>query len=114
MESPGLCRDCIDSELATINSGVRMADCSRKRLRFCEHCGKEVTYPVYKKRKEEFYDYHKKEWKLKYKSYAEEVDAEDNSVIRDVDISTAVYVTGFEKSRLPRTQQQDTLFTIEQ
>ena len=89
MESPGLCRDCIDSELATINSGVRMADCSRKRLRFCEHCGKEVTYPVYKKHKEEFYDYHKKEWKLKYKSYAEEVDAEDDSVIRGVAINTA-------------------------
>ena len=65
-------------------SGVRMADCSRKRLRFCEHCGKEVTYPVYKKHKEEIFDYHKKEWKVKHKSYPEEVDAEDDAIIRDV------------------------------
>ena len=58
--SNGLCCDCINSELDTIISGVRMADCSIKHLRFCENCRKEVTYPVHKKHKEEFYDYYKK------------------------------------------------------
>ena len=61
-------------------SNNRSRDCIRSPMindtRFCEHCdGKEVIYPVYKKHKEEFYDYHKKELKLKYKSYTEEVDA---------------------------------------
>lgn len=68
---------------------------SRKRMRFCEHCGKEITYPVYKKHKEEFYDHRKKEWKVKYKSYPEEVDAEDDAVIRD---SLAISTTGIESA----------------
>lgn len=48
-----------------------------------------MTYPVYKKHKEEFYDYHKKEWKVKCKSYPEEVDAKYDTVICDVSTSTA-------------------------
>ena len=44
---------------------------------------------MYKKHKEEFYDYHKKEWKVKCKSYPEEVDAKYDTVICDVSTSTA-------------------------
>jgi len=73
------------------------AEGSRKRMRFCEHCGKELTYPVYKKHKEEFYDYHKKEWKFKSKSYPEEVDAEDDALIRDslASCSTGIILVTF-------------------
>ena len=70
-------------------------DNSRKRMRFCEHCNKEVTYPVYKKHKEEFYDYERKEWKIKCKLYAEEIDAKDDAVIMD---SLALCTTGCSSS----------------
>ena len=35
---------------------------ARKRLRYCEHCSQTVTYLVYKKHKEEFYDSTGKQW----------------------------------------------------
>ena len=61
-----------------------MADCSRKRMRHCKHCGKYITYPVYKKHKEEFYNAVTKEWIVKSKMYSEEVgDSEDDEIIRD-------------------------------
>ena len=47
-----------------------------------------MTYPVYKKHKEEFFDYGMKEWKDKHKAYPEEVNAEDDAVIRDVATSS--------------------------
>ena len=70
-------------------------DNSRKRMRFCEHYNKEVTYPVYKKHKEEFYGYERKEWKIKCKLYAEEIDAKDDAVIMD---SLALCTTGCSSS----------------
>ena len=59
----------------------------RKRTRLCKHCGKYLTYPVYKKHKEGFYNPVTKEWIVrgivKNKMYSEEVDAEDDEIIRD-------------------------------
>jgi len=54
----------------------------RKRTRFCPHC-EDVTHLVYKKHKEEFYDFAKKVWmKRQYKTHFEELDAEDDDIIR--------------------------------
>ena len=52
-------------------------------MRHCKYCGKYLTYPVYKKHKEEFYNPVTKEWIVKCKMYSEEVDAEDDEIIRD-------------------------------
>ena len=56
-------------------------------MRLCKHCGKYLTYPVYKKHKEEFYNSITKEWIVrgfvKSTMYSEEVDAEDDEIIRD-------------------------------
>ena len=51
----------------------------RKRTRYCPHCDEDVTYLVYKKHKEEFYDPIKKAWRRK--SDFEKLDAEDDDII---------------------------------
>lgn len=51
----------------------------RKRTRYCPHCDEDVTYLVYKKHKEEFYDLTKKVWRCK--THFEELDAEDDDII---------------------------------
>lgn len=69
---------------------------TRKRLRYCEHCSQTVTYPVYKKHKEEFYDPTSKQWtithhsaKKGWKSFDPSLDAEDDEII-----SCAISSTG--------------------
>jgi len=51
----------------------------RKRTRHCPHCDQDVTYLVYKKHKEEFYDPIKNVWRCK--SDFEKLDAEDDDII---------------------------------
>ena len=70
-------------------------------MRFCGHCNKEITYPVYKKHKEEliFMILRKKEWKVKCKLYDEEIDAKDDAVIMD---SLAQCTTGCSSSNTLR------------
>ena len=57
-----------------------MADCTRKR--WCEHCCEALSYPVYKKHKELFYDSNTKTWiKNVSTSDMDRLDAEDDEVI---------------------------------
>ena len=39
-----------------------MSSALRKRTRFCYHCRESVTYLVYKRHKEEFYNAHVNKW----------------------------------------------------
>jgi len=60
-----------------------MVDCPRpKRMRHGQHCGKYLTYAVYKKHRDEFYNFVTNEWTVKLKSYSDEVDAKDDAIIR--------------------------------
>ena len=52
----------------------------RKRTRYCPHCDEDVTYLVYKKHKEEFYDPIKKVWRCNSDDF-EKLDAEDEDII---------------------------------
>ena len=53
----------------------------RKRTRYCPHCDEDVTHLVYKKHKEEFT---KRAWmSRRYKTNFEELDAEDDDIIRE-------------------------------
>ena len=55
----------------------------RKRTGYCPHCDEDVTHLVYKKHKEEFYDFTKRVWmSRRYKTNFEELDAEDDDIIR--------------------------------
>ena len=62
---------------------------SRKRMRYCEHCCQTVTYPVYKKYKEEFYDLKNNHWVVKERTTQEKnwripnpsLDVEDDLII---------------------------------
>ena len=60
---------------------------TRKRMRDCPHCHRTVTYSVYKKHKEEFYDKTSKQWTVAHRSAEENswtrarLDAEDDLII---------------------------------
>lgn len=66
-----------------------MAYCSRKR--YCQHCREELSYPVYKKHKEQFYDNNTQTWiKSVPTSDLDKLDAEDDEVILAA-INTGMY-----------------------
>jgi len=74
---------------------------ARKRLRYCEHCSQAVTYPVYKKHKEEFYDSTSKQWMVTHRSgkkcsklFDPSLDAEDDEIISRAISSTTCSATG--------------------
>ena len=50
-------------------------------VRYCPHCDKEVSYSVYKRHKDMFYNYCNKEW-IKSALY-QNLDDEDDKVIHD-------------------------------
>ena len=55
---------------------------ARKRTRYCPHCKEHVSYLVYKRHKEEFYDIRTKEWNTRHSDlYMEEMDAVDDENI---------------------------------
>ena len=63
-------------------------------MRYCQHCCQNVTYPVYKKHKEEFYDATSKQWVVAHRS-AEKgswstLDAEDDQIISNAINSTGI------------------------
>lgn len=61
-----------------------MDSVTRKRARYCPHCSEIVTYLVYKRHKEEFYDARKKEWTtchITSNLYMKELDAVDDEII---------------------------------
>ena len=53
----------------------------RKRTRFCHHCKEDVTYLVYKRHRDEFYDARLKKWRTIDGRGAEVEDAEDDVII---------------------------------
>lgn len=65
---------------------------TRKRMRDCPHCSETVTFSVYKKHKEEFYDKTTKQWTVAHRSDKENswraLDAEDDRIISNAINST--------------------------
>ena len=61
----------------------------KKRVRYCQHCCQNLTYPVYKKHKEEYYDAKSKQWvqrTAEEKTWAIEdplLDIKDDRIISD-------------------------------
>ena len=53
----------------------------RKRTRYCPHCNEHVSYLVYKRHKEEFYDIRTKEWNTHHSDLYQEMDAVDDENI---------------------------------
>ena len=75
---------------------------SRKRMRYCEHCSQTVTYPVYKKHKEEFNDSKNKHWIVRERTTQEKnwripnpsLDVEDDLIIANaVRGSNTLFIT---------------------
>lgn len=54
-----------------------------KRTRYCEHCDEELSYPVYKKHKERFYDKVTQTWirNVSTNDFIDKFDAEDDEII---------------------------------
>ena len=50
---------------------------TRKRMKNCPHCCQTITYSVYKKHKEEFYDVTNKQWTLAHHSTEEDSSVEN-------------------------------------
>ena len=82
-----------------------------KRRQFCGHCEEYLVTLAFKKHKDLYYDATTKKWTKKEDTLTSKPGAKDEY---DEQIIAGIYVTRSEKSRLPRTQQQDTLFTIKQ
>ena len=65
-----------------------------KRVRYCQHCCQNVTYRVYKKHQEEFYDVTSKQWIVARTCCSAEgeswstLDAEDDQIISNAINST--------------------------
>ena len=53
----------------------------RKRTRHCPHCKEYVSYLVYKRHKEEFYDIRAKKWNTCHSDLCQEMDAVDDENI---------------------------------
>ena len=58
---------------------IKMDALPRKRTRYCPHCDEDLTYLVYKKHKEEFYDPFKRVCRCE--TDFEELDAKDDDMI---------------------------------
>jgi len=53
---------------------------SAKR-KYCSHCKEQLTIPVFKMRKPNFYDENKKEWRVEFPKYDDTRDLQDDDII---------------------------------
>jgi len=53
---------------------------SAKR-KYCDHCKEQLTVPVFKRHKANFYDESKKEWRVEVPKYDDTRDLQDDDII---------------------------------